>query len=198
MNTWARLVERLPSFLLILGKIRVSIGNEVSSEFGFILWTVVFRSQSISDEEGWLEAAGRVGLVPALAQLWDQALRLSGPQVSLCQTGGTWDFMCPSAGWTLHNSKDPIHADCDRKGIFRTVLSWVALMGDPQLPPAPAFYGSQSGALVWAPNFPGQFFLSHSALGLPHYGIKCPAHQCTCFFLPGMKSILRAGLVFAE
>lgn len=83
VNTGARLLERLPSLLLILGKIRVSIGNEVSSEFGFILWTVVFRSQSISDE-GCLEAAGRVGLVPALAQLWDQALCLSGPQVSPC------------------------------------------------------------------------------------------------------------------
>lgn len=84
----AGLPERLPSFLLTVGKIWISIGNEIPSEFGFILGVVVFGPQILTDEEGWLEAVGGVGTAPALAQLWDQAMCLLGPQVSLCSMRG--------------------------------------------------------------------------------------------------------------
>lgn len=61
---------------------RISVGNEVATEFGFVLGVVVFRSQIISDEEGWLDAVGKVGTVPRLAVGLGNVPFC--PQVSLC------------------------------------------------------------------------------------------------------------------
>lgn len=91
---------------------RISVGNEVAIEFGFVLGVVVFQSQIISDEEGWLDAVGKVGTVPRL--LWDWAMCPSVLRFLSVKREGCLGFLYPSAGWTMHNSKDLIHTTIGR------------------------------------------------------------------------------------
>lgn len=79
---------------------RISVGNVVASEFGLVLGGVVFRSQIISDEEGWLDAVGKVGIVARLAvglsnvPSWSSGFSLLNERDTWASCSLLWDGHC--------------------------------------------------------------------------------------------------------